>query len=127
MENNSLHNLQPITKLDKLQTLTAGKNRLGLTPPSPSQTNERLSKSPSSNHQSQSKPQEPLPKLPSSLKQIKLNANHFTSIPDQLMSGALTKLVKLDLSHNNIASIPAIIAGLSSLTELNLSHNTIPR
>ena len=129
VENNILYNLEPIAKLSKIQTLTAGKNRLGLKPPSPSQSNQRVNKKNPSPHQIQlsGEHKEPLPMLPPSLKQIKLNSNHLSSIPEQLMSNTLTKLVKLDLSQNNIAFVPPMIANLSSLTELNLSHNTIPR
>ena len=129
VENNIIYSLQPIAKLKNLQTLSASKNRLGLKPPSPSQPNQRLNKKNPSPRQNQliEEPNEPLPMLPTSLKQIKLNSNHLSSIPEQLMSNTLTKLVKLDLSQNNIAFVPPMIANLSSLTELNLSHNTIPR
>lgn len=111
VENNCLHILQPITKLKNLQTLSAGKNNLGIAKKDLKNTHEQ---------------QQPLPSLPTSLKQIQLSANKFDSIPKQIMSNSLTKLIKLDLSYNNIASVPPLISTLSSLTELNLSHNLIP-
>lgn len=111
VENNCLHILHPITKLKNLQTLSAGKNNLGIAKKDLKNTHEQ---------------QQPLPSLPTSLKQIQLSANKFDSIPKQIMSNSLTKLIKLDLSYNNIASVPPLISTLSSLTELNLSHNLIP-
>ena len=116
VENNCLHALHPIAKLKNLQTLSAGKNNLGV-----------AKKSPNSTQTQQTQQHQPLPSLPTSLKQIQLSANKFDSIPKQIMSNSLTKLIKLDLSHNNIASVPPLISTLSSLTELNLSHNVIPR
>ena len=47
------------------------------------------------------------------------------SISDVLLSAQLTKLEKLDLSHNQLASTPADIAKLKQLTELNLDDSVI--
>jgi hypothetical protein len=47
------------------------------------------------------------------------------SISYVLLSVQLTKLEKLDLSHNQLASIPVEIAKLKELTELNLDDNVI--
>jgi internalin A len=120
VENNSLHHLLPIAKLNNLQTLIAGKNSLGIAPKQSTQKRQQQ-------QQQQKKVVPPLPELPVSLKQIKLDSNQFMSIPKQIMSNSLTKLVKLDLSHNNIAVVPDSISNLTSLLELNLSYNTIPR
>lgn len=120
IENNYLYSLKQISTLKNLQTLSAGKNNLGATPP-PSPKKAVV-------HQKQSETKkDPLPDLPISLKQIKLDSNQFEFIPKQIMSSSLTKLVTLDLSNNNIASVPPMIGVLTSLTELNLSHNLIPR
>jgi Leucine-rich repeat (LRR) protein len=97
--------LAPVAKLSKLQSLSAGGNKLGLpavdTPSAAA-----------------------LPTLPPSLKQIKLDTNSFSSFPPPLIIG-LVKLEKLDLSHNNLAAIPPEISVLVCLTELNLDHNVI--
>ena len=67
----------------------------------------------------------PLPPLPASLKQVKLNTNHLTAVPPQICSPSLSKLQKLDLSFNHLASVPAAIGGLVSLVEINLDSNLI--
>ncbi len=114
VENNRLHSLEQIASLKNLQNLSAGKNKLGVKPPT-------------SIENAVARITDPLPDLPISLKQIKLDSNQFQSIPKQIMSSSLVKVVKLDLSFNNIAFIPPSIGNLTSLTELNLSHNVIPR
>ena len=104
--------IQNITKLSKLQTLSMGTNRLG---------NEVVT-------DPKSKPKLiPLPNLPPSLKNLKLNSNSFMSIPPSIYSAPnpLIKLEKLDLSDNNLAAIPEGIQNLVSLVELNLDQNTI--
>lgn len=67
-----------------------------------------------------------LPKLPASLKQLKLHSNSFLTIPPQICSSTLIKLENLDLSSNSLAHIPQEIKFLSSLVELNLDFNSIP-
>ena len=132
VEKNQLQTLLPIAKLTNLQTLNAGKNNLGI---APQKKLESKQKSPASKTASSTSASalasvhhhQSLPELPPSLKQLKLDSNHFDSIPKQILTNSLTKLVKVDLSHNNIASVPAQISLLSSLTELNLSYNMIPR
>ena len=130
VEKNQLQTLLPIAKLTNLQTLNAGKNNLGI---APQKKLESKQKSPASKTASSASAlasvhhHQSLPELPPSLKQLKLDSNHFDSIPKQILTNSLTKLVKVDLSHNNIASVPAQISLLSSLTELNLSYNMIPR
>ena len=107
VDNNALvaGSLAPVAKLSKLQSLSAGGNKLGL-------------------HTADTPSAAALPTLPPSLKQIKLDANSFSTFPPQLILG-LVRLEKLDLSHNNLASIPPDISALVSLTELNLDHNVI--
>ena len=101
--------LEVVSKLPKLQNLSAGGNKLG-------QPVRMESPSP--------QPQ-PLPTLPPTIKQLKLDSNFFSSVPRQILSSKLVKLEKLDLSGNNLATIPAEIANLVSLTELNLDRNSV--
>ena len=113
-DNNKLKaaSLQNIFKLSKLQTLSAGKNKLG----------EKTIIKPST-------PPVfiPLPELPTSLKILKLNSNSFLSVPPSIYSGnnILIKLQKLDLSNNDLICIPEEIQNLVALTELNLDQNSI--
>lgn len=101
--------LEPISMLTKMQNFSAGSNRLGLPLPK-SATNTR----------------EAIPKLPSSLKSIKLDSNSFSSFPMQIVApNSLTKLERIDFSSNNLAAIPEEISVLVALTELNLDNNVI--
>jgi len=102
--------LEPVSALRGLQILSAGGNRLG----KPTKTDLPY----------QSQP-EPLPSLPNSLKQLKLDANHFSSVPPQICSPSLVKLEKLDLSFNLLATLPSGIGFLTSLVDLNLDNNCI--
>lgn len=104
--------LGPVTHLSKLQTLSLGSNQLG---------HDLKSDNPSGQQQQP----DTLPPLPPSLKQLKLDTNHFTSVPPQICNPVLTKLEKLDLSFNHLASVPAAIAVLTSLVEINLDSNLI--
>ena len=63
--------------------------------------------------------------LPSSLKQIKMDDNYLSNIPPSILSKSLTKLEKLDLSNNQLASIPGDISYLVALIELNVDDNVI--
>lgn len=92
--------LSTISALDKLTTLSVGKNRL---------IN-------SANHS--------FPSLPPKLKTLKLHGNQLTSIPKQICDNKLP-LQKLDLSNNNLASVPPEIGNLVLLTELLLDNNVI--
>lgn len=102
-DDNSLHSdaIAPISKLAKLQSLSMGKNRL-------------------ENPANQS-----FPTLPPKIKTLKLHYNSFSSIPKQIVDPKLRLLEKLDLAHNNLASIPAEICNLVALTELILDNNVI--
>ena len=63
--------------------------------------------------------------LPKSLKQLKLDSNFLSSVPPSIVSNHLIKLEKLDLSQNQLATIPLEIANLKILAELNLDNNSI--
>jgi Leucine-rich repeat (LRR) protein len=67
----------------------------------------------------------PLPELPSSLKQLVLDRNLFSSVPPTIVSPSLSKLEKLDLSSNRLASVPPGISNLAQLEELKLDNNMI--
>ena len=83
-----------ISKLSTLTTLSLGKNRLSNLPTSANQT---------------------FPTLPPKVKQLKLHNNSFSSIPKQICDPKLP-IEKLDLSFNNLASIPPEISNLGELT-----------
>lgn len=102
--------LAPVSALSGLQTLSAGGNRLG--------------KPVKMENPSQPQP-EALPSLPKSLKQLKLDTNHFSSIPPQICNPSLVKLEKLDLSFNLLATLPSGIGCLTALADLNLDSNCI--
>lgn len=63
------------------------------------------------------------PILPVSLKQLNLSFNYFSSIPSAIVSDTLVKLEKLDLSNNQLATLPDSISNLGNLEELKLDHN----
>jgi len=113
-DRNRLRNsgISPISKLTKLQALSLSSNRLG---------EPAVSK----NDSNPGEINAPFPSLPSGLKQLKIDSNHFTSIPATICSPNLVKLEKLDISRNNLAVIPSEISNLVSLTELNLDGNCV--
>jgi len=115
-DNNKLQrgSLGPVTHLSKLQTLSLGSNQLGHDLKSSENPSRKLQQQPDA-----------LPPLPPSLRQLKLDTNHFTSVPPQICNPVLTKLEKLDLSFNHLASVPPAIAVLTSLVEINLDSNLI--
>ena len=105
--------LVSIAKLSKLQSLSVGGNRLGRHAGSETRRLE-----PSSN--------EAFPaNLPSGLKQLKVDGNFLSSVPRPILSASLTKLEKLDLSSNHLATIPTEISNLVALVELNMDNNVI--
>ena len=135
--------LEPVSKLTKLQNLSVGGNQLGkptteeqLVPRGEKLFGKEVSKTAGrkllgqqqEHHDdgpTQKKKQpDPLPDyLPLSLKQLKLNANFFSSVPRVVWT--LTNLQKLDLSQNHLAFLPTEIANLQALNELNLNDNLI--
>lgn len=111
-DNNRLQagSLAPVSSLTALQTLSAGGNRLG--------KHVKM--------ENPSRPQpEAMPSLPETLKQLKLDKNHFSSLPPQICNPSLVKLEKLDLSFNLLATIPSEIGCLAALVDLNLDSNSI--
>ncbi len=101
--------LVPLSKLEKLNSLTLSNNRLGV-----EFDGERRIVGPH------------LPNLPHALKIIKLDSNQLTEIPRSIISSNLVKLEKLDLSNNSIIAVPEDLCNaLKSLTEFNLDRNLI--
>lgn len=114
-----------ITKLSNLQIFSAGENKLGQAQRSSPSKNSASNRRGNNHTTTTTTTTISFPSLPPSLKQLKLDSNHFQSIPLQICDPTLLKLEKLDLSQNNLAAIPSQIANLSSLTELNLDGNCI--
>mmetsp|Transcript_25179 Transcript_25179/g.35480 ORF Transcript_25179/g.35480 Transcript_25179/m.35480 type:complete len:301 (-) Transcript_25179:46-948(-) len=114
--------LDCISGLSKLQTLSAGGNLIGK--PVSTQNGAKSTLSPQKTTTATNS-SNIVPELPPSLKQLKLDRNHLSSIPRQVVSVKLRKLEKIDLSGNNLAAIPVEISNLIALTELNLDNNAI--
>lgn len=115
LDTNNLYagSLDPLAKLTKLQSLSVAGNKLGRTPPvDPG--------APQKGHSP-----EPLPTLPATLKQINLSDNLLLRIPRSVCSPTLSKLEKLELVNNQLATVPIEIAVLTNLQELNLDNNFI--
>lgn len=111
-----------IGKMPSLQIFSAGDNKLGVPLDHGTSKKQKGNKKSTKNGD---KTISIFPDLPPTLKQLKLDSNQFESIPMQICDPTLLKLEKLDLSRNNLASIPPEIANLSSLIELNLDGNCI--
>jgi len=113
LDNNHLPagSLNSLAKLHKLQNLSVAGNQLGKPLP---KTHE------------QNSPRDPFPaSLPTSLKALNLSSNFFSSIPRPVLSKDLVKLEKLDLSSNQLATVPEEISALTKLEELRLDSNMI--
>ena len=118
----------PVSKLEKLQVLSLSNNSLGRpkktnAPPGGKSSSARTKKQSAS--LSTLSNDSAIPSLPPTLKQLKLDSNHFSSIPPSIYSPTLTKLYKLDFSNNNLATVPMEISNLVALAELNLDNNMI--
>lgn len=125
MENNKLTGgtaVAVISKLTKLQNLSLGGNMIGRL----SATSSSTTSSSSSNNNTNAMEVLPSP-LPNGLKQLKLNDNYLSNVPRSIVSVTpyLSKLEILDLSSNQLASIPIDIINLTKLIELNLDNNVI--
>jgi Leucine-rich repeat (LRR) protein len=115
LENNNLYSgsLESLSKLKKLQNLSVAGNKLGNVAPS---------KATVSSHRAGG---EPLPALPCTLKHLNLAANVLSYVPRSVVSESLNKLEKLDLSSNQLATVPNEICNLTNLEELRLDSNMI--
>jgi len=106
--------LSVVASLPKLKNLSASHNLLGR-PKADDETKEQIVT-------------EALPgTLPKGLKTILLSHNFLSNIPRSIVEGTnpLKMLEKLDLSSNNLATVPESIATLTKLSELNLDDNVI--
>ncbi len=60
------------------------------------------------------------------LTNLNLSSNEITTLPADIFSG-LSALTRLELNNNQLSNLPSgIFAGLTSLTTLNLSENSLP-
>lgn len=122
-----------LSQLTNLQTLSLGSNMLGRpvgathnNNPAANVGKKIVGHLPHSNNpNSASMNHDPLPpSLPSKLKSLKLNANYLSNVPKPIFQ--LHKLDKLDLSNNQLASLPVELGqNLTNLTELILDDNSI--
>lgn len=111
-------NMAVLSSLPKLKTLSANHNLLGGTTGLPSTTQLPTAKPVS--------PSNALPiTLPKGLKTILLSGNALPVIPKSILEGTnpLKMLEKLDLSSNNLTTLPETIESLPKLAELNLDDN----
>ena len=134
--------LTAISKLTKLKTLSVNNNLLGK-PYSPQQHQnhhhlhlphgighgQNNSKKTSTTVSAATTPsaQEALPvDIPKGLKTLLLSRNYFSNIPSSiLLPSNCRSLETLDLSYNNLGTVPDEIQNLTSLRELNLDSNMI--
>lgn len=98
--------LESVKSLGKLQNLSVSGNKIG----KPSAIKSTA---------------QPLPELPSALKQLNLSSNFLSCVPRPVVSVNLIRMEKLDLSSNQITSVPAEISNLAKLEELRLDSNMI--
>mmetsp|Transcript_20195 Transcript_20195/g.23113 ORF Transcript_20195/g.23113 Transcript_20195/m.23113 type:complete len:310 (+) Transcript_20195:136-1065(+) len=130
VDNNKLTpgSLEAIGTLSKLKTLSVNNNLLGR----PNNTNNKNNNNNNNNNKFK-KGYEALPTtLPKNLKTLLLSNNLFSNIPRSILQCGnddgcvqLKLLEKLDLSSNNVATVPENIANLPALNELNLDNNVI--
>lgn len=120
LDNNNLFagSLECLAKLTKLQNLSLSGNKLGKPIPVKHQTNVNNTSSPAVLS-------EAIPSLPTTLKQLNLSCNFLSSVPRSVVSTTLNRLEKLDLSSNQLATLPDLICNLQSLEELRLDSNMI--
>ena len=108
--------LAVVSSLPKLKTLSASGNQLG----------RPVGAGPAAAAAGSAPAPPALPaNLPKGLKTILLAGNSLSSVPRSILESNLRLLEKLDLSSNNLATVPEGIAGLSGLAELNLDDNVI--
>lgn len=118
LDNNNLlaGSLNCSTKLTKLQSLSLSGNKLG---------KPVASKTPNGATSRPNVSVDVFPALPTSLKQLNISSNFLSHIPRSIISASLNKLEKLDLSSNQLATVPDTIGNLGHLEELRLDSNMI--
>jgi len=109
--------LEGLAHLPKLQSFAADGNLLGK---SIKTSDDKKPKTVTTKS-----PEESIPKLPPTLKQLMLSGNHYHSIPPEVLGPHLTQIVSLDMSNNNIAAIPSSISNLQALRALYLNKNML--
>ena len=124
-----------LISLTKLKTLSLNNNQLGrpnIKNNSNNTNNGGGGGGGKTNNNTKSKSYDALPTtLPKSLKTLLLSNNSLSNIPRCIVgcSGSivvqLKLLEKLDLSLNNLATVPETICNLPSLNDLNLDNNVI--
>jgi len=116
LEGNNFYagSIEQIAQLSKLQNLSLAGNKLGLLPPHDPAQQTVMRSMPDT-----------LPELPATLKQLNLSANSLSHIPRPVFAPNLTKLEKLDISSNQLATVPIEIVNLKNLEELNCDSNMI--
>mmetsp|Transcript_42649 Transcript_42649/g.102842 ORF Transcript_42649/g.102842 Transcript_42649/m.102842 type:complete len:317 (+) Transcript_42649:48-998(+) len=133
--------LTAITKLTKLKTLSVNNNLLGKPYNPQHHQNHHLHLHHGIGHGHNKKPattatatttttaaaQQALPPdIPKGLKTLLLSRNSFSNIPPSILLPTNCKsLETLDLSYNNLGTVPDEIQNLKSLRELNLDNNMI--
>jgi Leucine-rich repeat (LRR) protein len=98
VDNNRIENLFALSALENLKELDASGNRLDRLPSS----------------------------LPAGVTHLHLSDNRLTEVTDATMANGSHILV-LDLSHNELISVPESLRHLKVLQTLDLSHNSIDR
>jgi len=121
VDNNKLTagSMNPVSSLTKLKTLSASNNLLG----DAVVHKNKKGITPALHHS-----ENPLPMtLPKGIKTILLANNSLVTIPPSIVNekNPLKLLEKLDLSSNNLATVPVSIAILVNLNDLNLDDNVI--
>lgn len=120
--------LNDISLLQNLQNISLANNKLGqMVAAAPASVAKNAKKGAVNAPKSSPTPRDIqlLPKLPVTLKILNLSRNMFSSIPPSVVSKTLTKLEKLDLSYNQLATLPNEISNLLNLEELKLDYNMI--
>ena len=128
VDNNKLTSgsMNVLSSLSKLKNLSANNNMLGRQ--GHNNTNKNIS---AKNKTTNIKAEEALPAaLPSGLKTLLLSNNSLSYVPRSILGATNTTahlrfLEKLDLSSNNLATLPDSISNLPALNDLNLDDNAI--
>ena len=109
--------IAPISKLSKLQTLSAGSNKLGSLPPLPVSLKQlKLNACAFSNFPMQIV-------LATKLEKLDLSNNNMAAIPTEISN--LLALTDLNLDNNVIVALPASIGKLKKLKTLSLKNNKV--